>query len=170
MSDQFPVLLTPSLRREYPDCPASVPWALLAPHEARAQRNHYQSLARLASRGGLSPDEMCDVLDDRGWDGKRTTPETMRACVDRLKALVAPLVAPPARNTRYVLDCDEDGHWYVIPADKQAEAEAYFEAVTDYWNDKAEFDPGRDEPTQPAWLKPVGGSPSLVTFLEPEIT
>lgn len=30
-----------------------VPWVYMAPHEAQAQKNHSQSLARLAERGGL---------------------------------------------------------------------------------------------------------------------
>ena len=50
-----------------PFLPVCCPWALLAPHEAQAQRNHYQTLKRLAERGGLGPDEMLAVLDDRPW-------------------------------------------------------------------------------------------------------
>lgn len=46
-------------------CPRSVPWELLAPHEAQAQSNHSQDLARLAERGGLAPCEMVAVLLDR---------------------------------------------------------------------------------------------------------
>lgn len=42
--------------------PSSVPWGLLAPHEAQARHNHDQSLTRLAERGGLSPCEMLAVL------------------------------------------------------------------------------------------------------------
>ena len=49
----------------------SIPWAMLAPHEEQAQRNHGQSLQRLAERGGLSPGEACDVLLGRKWN---TTP------------------------------------------------------------------------------------------------
>lgn len=43
----------------------SVPWALIAPHERQAQRNHSQSLERLAERGGLASCEMLAVLEDR---------------------------------------------------------------------------------------------------------
>lgn len=46
---------------------SSVPWALVAPHEGQAQKNHYQSLERLAQRGGLSHSELCAVLEDREW-------------------------------------------------------------------------------------------------------
>lgn len=44
-----------------------VPWALVAPHEAQARRNHYQPLERLAERGGLSWSEMLAVIEDRKW-------------------------------------------------------------------------------------------------------
>lgn len=47
--------------------PTSVPWSLLAPHEAQARRNHDQSLERLAERGGLGLCEMVAVLEDRRW-------------------------------------------------------------------------------------------------------
>jgi len=48
-------------------CPRSVPWSLVAPHEAQAQRNHGQTLERLHERGGLAPCELCAVLEDRRW-------------------------------------------------------------------------------------------------------
>ena len=45
-----------------------VPWEMLAPHEAQAQRNHGgQSLERLAQRGGLDPCEALAILDDKPW-------------------------------------------------------------------------------------------------------
>jgi hypothetical protein len=37
--------------RMYRDKPLTVPWDFLAPHEAQAQRNHSQTLKRLAERG-----------------------------------------------------------------------------------------------------------------------
>lgn len=45
-----------------PDCPSSIPWKMIEPCEAQAQRNHDQSLTRLAERGGLSPVEAYAVL------------------------------------------------------------------------------------------------------------
>jgi hypothetical protein len=48
------------------DCPRSVPWELVAPHEAQAKRNHDQTLKRLAQCGGLAPEELAAVLDGRG--------------------------------------------------------------------------------------------------------
>ena len=49
-------------------CPRSVPLWMVEPHEPQAIRNHGgQTLAVLASRGGLSPCELCAVLEDRPW-------------------------------------------------------------------------------------------------------
>jgi len=47
--------------------PKTVPWELVAPHEAQAQRNHSQTLERLAQRGGLSVRELWSVCHDRHW-------------------------------------------------------------------------------------------------------
>lgn len=58
---RFPVLS----RRT--DAPKSVPWAMLAPHEARAKTNHGQTLERLAERGGLAPGEIFAVVHDVPW-------------------------------------------------------------------------------------------------------
>lgn len=44
-----------------------VPWGLVEPHREQAQLNHYQSLERLAERGGLSWCELIAVLEDRPW-------------------------------------------------------------------------------------------------------
>lgn len=48
-------------------CPRDVSWEIVVPHEEQAHRNHGQSLARLAERGGLSPAELLAVLEDRAW-------------------------------------------------------------------------------------------------------
>lgn len=46
----------------------SIPWAMLDTlHEKQAQKNHGQSLERLAERGGLGPNEMIAVLEYRKW-------------------------------------------------------------------------------------------------------
>lgn len=57
---------------------------------------------------------------------------------------------------RYCLTRDNDCHWYVIPAARQQEWSE--------WLDSPEYEDG-----EPEWAKPVGGSPSLVTFVDPEI-
>ena len=63
---RFPILL----HYRYPDHERgklSISWSLIAPHEAQAQKNHSQSLERLAERGGLSPAEAVCVLRDEPW-------------------------------------------------------------------------------------------------------
>lgn len=49
---------------KYPYPIKEIPWTLIAPHENQAQRNHSQTLERLAARGGLSPMEAVAVLED----------------------------------------------------------------------------------------------------------
>jgi hypothetical protein len=46
---------------------SEIPFAMIAPHEARAKRSHGQSLERLAERGGLAVAEALDVLEGRRW-------------------------------------------------------------------------------------------------------
>lgn len=80
MSDavkEFPILW-PHLRTERAElralgCPRSVPWPLVAPHEAQAVRNHDQTLARLAQRGGLALQELIAVLEEKSWTEHRDT-------------------------------------------------------------------------------------------------
>lgn len=38
--------------------PASLPWAMVEPWRAQAERNHGQTLERLNERGGLAPEEL----------------------------------------------------------------------------------------------------------------
>ena len=67
--DRFPILRNYRHGPEWTTQPrrTSVPWALLAPHERQAMRNHSQSLERLADRGGLGPDEMLAILHGEAW-------------------------------------------------------------------------------------------------------
>lgn len=44
-----------------------IPYAVIAPHEQQALRNHMQTLQRLSERGGLSYCEALAVLEDRAW-------------------------------------------------------------------------------------------------------
>jgi hypothetical protein len=62
----------------------SFPLSVIAPHEAQAKKNHYQTLKRLAERGGLSPSEAVAVLEDRQW---RSMPDD--EAWSRLMAIVA---------------------------------------------------------------------------------
>ncbi len=50
-----------------PECPTVIDWEMLAQHEAQAQCNHSQTLECLAQRGGLAPDEILAVIEDRAW-------------------------------------------------------------------------------------------------------
>lgn len=45
-----------------------IPWAFIAPYEARAKRNHSQTLDRLRERGGLSPCEAVAIVKDLDWE------------------------------------------------------------------------------------------------------
>lgn len=85
----FPVLMNRADRMMFPDCPAAIPWDVLAPHEAQAQRNHGgQTLARLAERGGLCPLEIIPVIEDRSWGYSGEWEPAMRGAIDRLKTLI----------------------------------------------------------------------------------
>lgn len=62
---EFPILLHWRIRAKAGK--RSIPWAVIERHKRQAQRNHYQSLERLAERGGLSWCEAAAVLEDREW-------------------------------------------------------------------------------------------------------
>jgi|SRR5271155_599602 len=98
----FPVLLSYGERKRFVDCPRSVPWGLLAPHEAQARINHDgQDLATLARRGGLGPSEMICILRDLHWremvfDRLHGISEAQeRECIEELKRLVASWESTP---------------------------------------------------------------------------
>jgi len=70
----FPIMVEPrghqiEASRKNGDCAivVAIPWAMIAPHEAQAQKNHAQSLERLAERGGLTTYEALAVLEGRSW-------------------------------------------------------------------------------------------------------
>lgn len=89
------------------DCPKTVPWSLVAPHETQALANHYQSLERLASRGGLSPAELVAVLD--GHPGSWVYRVTDVGQAPRLVQLVMEHAAMRYRNSGFLeaADCAE---------------------------------------------------------------
>lgn len=68
--------------RRNPFLPRSVPWSLVEGHEAQAQVNHYQSLERLAERGGLSICELWAVCTDRRFNG--SGPREREICLNWL--------------------------------------------------------------------------------------
>lgn len=55
----FPIMNDPIIK--------ALPWAAMRPHEEQAQRNHSQTLNRLASRGGLGIEEAYHILRDEPW-------------------------------------------------------------------------------------------------------
>jgi len=66
----------------------TIPWAMIAPHEGQARRNHCgQTLQRLAERGGLSACEAIAVLEDRRWQqmDQDDATATLKAMVERWK-------------------------------------------------------------------------------------
>lgn len=65
------------------NCPMFVPWQIMLDHEAQALKNHYQNIEKLDSRGGLAPDEMVAVLEDRPWH-----PMELKAAIERLHELL----------------------------------------------------------------------------------
>ncbi len=64
----FPILQSHEERKAHTDGKNfGIPWEVVKPHAEQAMRNHYQTLERLAERGGLSWSEMAAVLEDRPW-------------------------------------------------------------------------------------------------------
>lgn len=64
--------------------PRFVPWALVEAHAAQCMKNHSQTVERLDARGGLSPDELCAVLEDRRW-----SPLPLQLAIETLAGHVA---------------------------------------------------------------------------------
>lgn len=58
---------------------AKVDWQLVADHGKQAQANHYQTVERLAERGGLSWCELHAVLHNRKWQ-KMDQNDAMLGC------------------------------------------------------------------------------------------
>jgi hypothetical protein len=88
---RFPLLR--DWRRNRDESIQSVPWAMLEPHEDQAQRNHGQSLERLAERGGLGVCEMLFILDNKPLNfalGSMTdTPEKVAELKRRVESFEA---------------------------------------------------------------------------------
>jgi hypothetical protein len=65
LTGSMPVHSARDVQKLYPDCPLSVPMILL--NEEWAQKNHSQTLKRLAERGGLDPTEIMANVERRPW-------------------------------------------------------------------------------------------------------
>lgn len=84
----FPILVGYKVRDDIaemqrgnsPYLPVCIPWEMLTPHERQAETNHYQSLERLAQRGGLCASEALAVLEDRRWRSMPLIEANERLC------------------------------------------------------------------------------------------
>lgn len=125
---------------------ASVDLQLVEDHGGQANKNHYQSVARLAERGGLSWSELFAVLHNRPFQ-KIDTNEAMIACralearylaaietqPDPRDAVIAQLVEALAlaanRLQRCAVDYDTGSHEFIETSEWAQEARAALAAA-----------------------------------------
>jgi hypothetical protein len=69
--------------------PHSVPWDLVAPHEAQALINHGQTLERLHARGGLDCVELYCVMHGLRWPHGDEWKNLLEPALEFVKGLVA---------------------------------------------------------------------------------
>lgn len=75
----FPIMGDPIIK--------AIPWASIEPHAKQADRNHGQTLKRLAERGGLGIEEAYHILRDEPWPhGATHNKPAVRAALMRLIA------------------------------------------------------------------------------------
>lgn len=65
---------------------SGIPFEFIAPHETQAQRNHGQSLERLAQRGGLAVPEALDIIEGRPWGSAAVCIENERYLINLVRA------------------------------------------------------------------------------------
>ncbi len=65
---------------------SEIPFAMVAPHEEQAQRNHGQSLNRLAERGGLAASEAIAILEGRKWGQVKACVENEVYLINKVRA------------------------------------------------------------------------------------
>lgn len=75
MRDQMPIMSSKYLN--------SMPMAMLS--EKQAQKNHGQSLDRLAERGGLSPSEALSIIDGLSWGAVKVCDQNDRLLLSRVE-------------------------------------------------------------------------------------
>lgn len=131
---------------------------------------------------------LCGTETCRGGNGPRFrvfagTPRLV--CMRCCEALAPAFEAFAARRTlspappRWALVGDGDGHTWLVPAERRAEALAAIEGVGAYWawldrhdcaaegrGERCECDPPTGEPDVPDWFRQVAG-PFALTFCEP---
>ena len=65
---EYPVLYDYSDKPDrHQNWPRTVPWDFIAEHEKQCQRNHSQTAAMLAQRGGLSLREIVAIVSDKDF-------------------------------------------------------------------------------------------------------
>lgn len=96
------------IQRRFPimDGP-SIPWSVIAPHEAQAQRNHDQTLELLAQRGGLGAIEAVAVLEDQAYPRGRDVQAEKARCLAVLNAINDKHAALAARAEKAEAERDE---------------------------------------------------------------
>lgn len=80
----------------------SVPWALMAPHDAQALVNHGRTIEQLAARGGTTPEEALAIIEGRAFMRM-----PFREARERLQEYASQFEAPP-RGWARVLDDKSD--------------------------------------------------------------
>lgn len=60
----------------------AIPFSLIAPYEAQAKKNHYQTLKRLAERGGLSICEAMAVMSEVAYERRPIAKPTVEDWLD----------------------------------------------------------------------------------------
>jgi hypothetical protein len=78
----------------------SVPWSLIAPYEHQAQKNHRQTLKRLAERGGLSICEAMAVMSSARYENRPIAKPTVEDWLDFIAARKARASARAALEPR----------------------------------------------------------------------
>lgn len=66
--------------------PGSIPWDLIEPFDARAKKNHDQTLERLNERGGIDPVEAYLIMNDLPLSSHLSV--TPQQCVDWLNSRI----------------------------------------------------------------------------------
>jgi hypothetical protein len=91
MTDRFPILQSSRIEG-FPD---SVPWEFVEPHRKQAMSNHYQTLERLAQRGGLGWTELLDIVSGKENDFRMIKrDEAQRREMESAKKIMAMLERP----------------------------------------------------------------------------
>lgn len=70
MDKMFPI--DPYRMKGEPWFPREIPWAAAETFRTQAEKNHGQTLERLADRGGLSPEEIYFAVKGLGTAGRLT--------------------------------------------------------------------------------------------------